>query len=215
MSTIERELKLVPEDAALLDLLAAQTRFGELSVVGRRHEVQRNSFFDTASKTLSAAHVGFRRRTVEGESLATLVAEVKRRGLTRGDHARNEIEVQLDAETPPAGWHLAHCATRLTSGARTALAEEVAAARVSPTELPLRTPFLEMQTERTILDLDATTQGWSVELALDRVQLVGHDYAEVEIEAELKRGDEAALEAARHAIEALGAVHEAQTSTAI
>jgi inorganic triphosphatase YgiF len=44
-------------------------------------------------------------------------------------------------------------------------------------------------------------------MALDRVHLVGHTYAETEIEVELRRGDEAALKAARRAIEALGEVH--------
>jgi inorganic triphosphatase YgiF len=51
-----------------------------------------------------------------------------------------------------------------------------------------------------------------VELALDRVRLLGHKYEEVEIEAELKRGDEQALEAVRTAIEALGAVSESNGS---
>jgi inorganic triphosphatase YgiF len=49
-------------------------------------------------------------------------------------------------------------------------------------------------------------------LALDRMTIVGHEYAEEEIEAELKRGDEAALSAARDAIEALGEVRESEGS---
>jgi inorganic triphosphatase YgiF len=78
--------------------------------------------------------------------------------------------------------------------------------------MPLARPFLETQTDRTILDLVSSERGWSVELALDRVQLVGHRYSELEIEAELKRGDEAALEAAREAITALGQVTESHGS---
>ena len=69
-------------------------------------------------------------------------------------------------------------------------------------------PFLETKTDRRIVDLEAPAQGWKVELALDRVQLVGHDYAEIEIEAELKHGDEAALAAIREAIATLGSVRE-------
>ena len=42
---------------------------------------------------------------------------------------------------------------------------------------------------------DATRD--QVEMALDRVRLIGHTYSELEIEVELKRGDEAALDAAR------------------
>jgi inorganic triphosphatase YgiF len=209
MSTIERELKLMPEDPALLDRLATQTQFGELTVAGRRHESQRNSFFDTASRTLSAAHIGFRRRTAEGQSLATWSLKSNAEVL-RGVTTRNEIEVQLDADLAPV---LALGTLRQAARQRgaTALAEEVAAALVAD-RMPVRTPFLDMHTERTILDLEAAPHRWSVELALDRVTLVGHDYAEVEIEAELKRGDEAALEAARDAIEALGAVHESDGS---
>jgi inorganic triphosphatase YgiF len=52
-----------------------------------------------------------------------------------------------------------------------------------------------------------------VELALDEVWLVGHPAAhELEIEAELKRGEDAALVAARQAIEAVGAVVESDGS---
>ena len=68
---VERELKLVPDDPGLLDKLAAQTEFGELKVAGRRYEVQRNSFFETAARSLSGKRVGFRRRTVEGQPMAT------------------------------------------------------------------------------------------------------------------------------------------------
>jgi inorganic triphosphatase YgiF len=71
---------------------------------------------------------------------------------------------------------------------------------------------LETQTERTILDLEDAEHGWAAEMALDRVQLLGHRYQETEIEVELRRGDEAALEAARQAIEALGEVHESHGS---
>jgi inorganic triphosphatase YgiF len=51
-----------------------------------------------------------------------------------------------------------------------------------------------------------------VELALDRVHLVGHDYRELEIEAELKHGDLAALEAIRETIEGVGQVRESEGS---
>jgi inorganic triphosphatase YgiF len=51
-----------------------------------------------------------------------------------------------------------------------------------------------------------------VELALDRMHIVGHDYSEVEIEAELKRGDAAVLDDVREAIESLGEVRESEGS---
>ena len=68
---LERELKLRPDEPALLDRLAAVERLGEFRVAGRRREIQRNSFFDSSSRALSKARVSFRRRTVQGESLAT------------------------------------------------------------------------------------------------------------------------------------------------
>jgi inorganic triphosphatase YgiF len=206
---VERELKLVPHDPALLDRLAAQMEFGELVVVGQRHEVQHNSFFDTPSKALSLARVGFRRRTVEGQTMATWSLKSNAEVL-RGVTTRSEIEVQLDPDMAPM---LALGTLRQAARQRgaAALADEIGDALIGGGP-PLATPFLEMRTNRTILDLEAKARGWSVELALDRVHLLGHDYAEVEIEAELKRGDEKALETARQAIEALGPVRESDGS---
>jgi inorganic triphosphatase YgiF len=80
------------------------------------------------------------------------------------------------------------------------------------TGMPLARPYLETQTDRTILDLEAPERGWAVELSLDRMQLIGHRYADFEIEAELKHGDDAALEAARDAISAMGSVSESRAS---
>ena len=78
--------------------------------------------------------------------------------------------------------------------------------------LPLARPYVETKTDRRILDLEAPARGWKVELALDRMRLLGHDYADVEIEAELKRGDLDALEAARQAIASLGDVRPSGAS---
>jgi len=206
---VERELKLVPDDPALLDQLAAQAEFGELTVAGRRHEVQRNSFFDTAARSLGAQRVGFRRRTVEGQPMAiwSLKSDAK---VLRGVTTRREIELQLDADMAPM---LALGTLRQVARQRgaTALAEEIGDA-LSGGSPPLAQPFLQLETDRTILDLESSAHGWSVELALDRVKLRGHDYAEVEIEAELKRGDERGLESVRQAIEALGTVQESDGS---
>jgi len=207
MNNMERELKLRPEDPALLDRLAAIDRLGELGVVGRRHELQRNSFFDSASRALGRSRLGFRRRTIEGRSLATWTLKADSE-VVRGVASRTEIELQLDADTAPI---LALGALRDAAGQRgaRALAEDVADALADGSR-PLAEPFLVTETDRTILDLEAAERGWRVELALDRVRLLGHAYAEVEIEAELKHGDEAALEAARSAIEGLGPVHNSQ-----
>jgi inorganic triphosphatase YgiF len=206
---VERELKLVPEDPGLLDLLAAQNEFGQLVVAGRRHEVQRNSFFDTPTRSLGAARVGFRRRTIAGQPMAiwSLKSDAK---VLRGVTTRSEIEVQLDPDMAPT---LALGTLRQVARQRgaLALAEEIGDA-LSGGGPPLAQPFLELQTDRTILDLESAARGWSVELALDRVQLLGHDYAEVEIEAELKRGDESALESIRRAINALGHLRESNGS---
>jgi inorganic triphosphatase YgiF len=206
---VERELKLVPDDPGLLDRLSAQTEFGELVVAGRRHEVQRNSFFDTPSKALSSARVGFRRRTVEGQPMAVWSLKSDARVL-RGVTTRSEIEVQLAPDLAPM---LALGTLRQVARQRgaAALAEEIGDA-LSGGGPPLAKPFLDSQTDRAILDLESRVHGWSVELALDRVHLLGHDYAEVEIEAELKRGDEKALESVRGAIEALGPVRESDGS---
>ena len=210
---LERELKLVPLDPALLDRLAAVERLGEFSVAGRRRELQRNSFFDSSSRALSEARLSFRRRTIEGQSLATWTLKAgSELSQIRGVSTRTEIELQLDPDMPPV---LAIDALRQAARQRgaLALAEELGDA-LAVGGLPLATPFLETstETERTILDLEAAERGWRVELALDRVRLVGHAYAELEIEAELKRGDEAALEAAREAIAALGPTRESEGS---
>jgi inorganic triphosphatase YgiF len=209
MSDMERELKLVPVDPGLLDTLAQVDRLGEFVPAGRRHELQRNSFFDTASRALATAKVGFRRRMIQGQALATW--SLKADGLAlRGVMTRTEIELHLDADMSPA---LAIGALRQAAQQRGAkeLAEQVQDA-LAVGGLPLAKPYLETETDRTIVDLEAPPRGWSVELALDRVQLVGHTYSEIEIEAELKHGDEAALEAARAAIEALGEVRESEGS---
>jgi inorganic triphosphatase YgiF len=209
MNDIEQELKLVPLDPGLLDTLASVDHLGELVATSRRRELQRNSFFDSASRALGTARVGFRRRTIPGQALASWTLKADGQAL-RGVMTRAEIELQLDADMPPA---LAISALRQAAQQRgaAALAEDVADA-LAAGGLPLPKPFLEMETDRTIVDLEADARGWSVELALDRVQLVGHAYAEVEIEAELKRGDEAALAAARQAIEALGPVRDSDGS---
>ena len=90
-----------------------------------------------------------------------------------------------------------------------ALAESIADA-LRTGGLPLAAPYLETETRRRIVDLeDGETQ---VELALDQMRIVGHEYAEVEIEAELKRGSEDVLDEVRRAIEALGSVHESHGS---
>jgi inorganic triphosphatase YgiF len=204
MATIERELKLVPDSEALLDALARVERLGPFTVCGRRHELQHNSFFDSPAHGLEQARVGFRRRSVAGRAMATWSIKGDARHLA-GVATRSEIELQLDTDTPPA---LALGALRDAARSRGAgsLAEAV------DDVLPLAHPFLETETDRRIVDLEEPTLGWQVELALDRMRVIGHAYAEVEIEAELKRGDEAALVAAREAIEALGPVRESEGS---
>jgi inorganic triphosphatase YgiF len=208
-STVERELKLVPASDELLDELAHVDDLGPFRVAGRRHERQHNDFFDSASRQLSTAHVGFRRRTVDGQRMArwTLKGESE---LMRGVASRTEVELQLDAELAPALAVGALTAAARSRGART-LAEAVDDALASG-GLPLKRPFIESETDRRIVDLVEDEHRWAIELALDRVRLIGHDYAELEIEAELVRGNEEALEAVRHAIVAMGEVSESRGS---
>jgi inorganic triphosphatase YgiF len=205
----ERELKLVPADPALLERLAAVEQLGDFVVTGTRHELQRNSFFDSAARAMAAARVGFRRRLVDGQPLARWTLKADGENL-RGVASRTEIELQLDGDMPPAlAIGVLRDAAR-NRGART-LAEDVSDA-LAAGGLPLAQPYLDTETDRRILDLANVERGWSIELALDRVQLVGHDYAEVEIEAELKQGDDAALDAVRLAIESAGRVSESHGS---
>lgn len=208
-SNIERELKLAPSDPALLDRLVEVTELGPFKVVSRRHELQRNSFFDTPSRDLGAARIGFRRRTVDGHHQATwsLKADCK---LVRGMATRSEIELQLDADLAPA---LAIGALKDAARSRGAevLAEAVQDA-LAAGGLPRAKPLLETETDRRILDLEEPGRGWAVELALDRMRLIDHDYADVEIEAELKKGEAEALDAVRHAIEKLGDVRDSERS---
>lgn len=208
-SNIERELKLAPSDPALLDRLVEVTELGPFNVVSRRHELQRNSFFDTASRDLGAARIGFRRRIVDGRAQATwsLKADGK---LVRGMATRSEIELQLEADLTPA---LAIGALKDAARSRGAevLAEAVQDA-LAAGGLPRAEPLLETETDRRILDLEEPGRGWAVELALDRMRLIDHDYADVEIEAELKKGEAEALDAVRHAIEKLGDVRDSERS---
>jgi inorganic triphosphatase YgiF len=206
MHGIERELKLTPDQPELLDRLAAVERLGPFEVTARAREQQRNSFFDTRDGSLRAARLALRRRVVVGRPMAlwTLKAEGE---LFRGIASRPEVEMQLDGDLPPA-----LAVGVLGQGARErgspALAEQLADA-LAGSPLPRPDPYLELETDRRLLELRASEPGWEAELALDRVQLLGHPaFGELEIEVELKRGDERALEAARGAIVALGAVRE-------
>src|SRR5205807_593478 len=109
-----------------------------------------------------------------------------------------------DGDMPPA---LALQALR--QRADRALAEQLGDA-LADGALPLAKPFLELETDRRLRDL--TSAMAKAELALDRVRMPDHAYAEEEIEVELKRGDEAALHEARTAIEALGTLMESTGS---
>lgn len=206
---LERELKLVPADEALLDLLEQVDRLGPFQVKGKRRERQRNSFFDTPSHALGAAHVGFRRRVIDGQPLATWSLKADA-ALVKGLATRSEIELQLDPDTSPA---LALGALRDAARTRGAqpLAETIGDALASG-GLPLPQPYVETETDRRILDLESLDHSSSVELALDRMRVVGREYNDLEIEAELKRGNEAALDDVRAAIESLGEVTESKSS---
>jgi inorganic triphosphatase YgiF len=206
---MERELKLVPLDQALLGRLASLTRLGPFQVSARRHETQRNAFFDTPNRALRAARIGFRRRSVEGERMArwTLKANGE---LVGGLANRVEIELALDPELVPA---LAIGTLRDAARSRgaVALAETVDDA-LARGGLPTAQPFVETETDRTIIDLEEPNRGWRVELALDRMRVLGTDYADVEIEAELKRGDDEALASVRRAIAELGETRDSRES---
>ncbi len=210
VETIERELKLIPEDATLLERLREVDRLGPFGVAARHYESQRNAFFDTPSGALGLARLAFRRRTISGRRLATW--SLKGAGTLVGGLAeRAEVEVDLEAETAPAivVGVLGQAARERGS---VDLADRLADALVAASP-PLPKPFLEMETNRHILDLEARAEEWDVELALDRVRLVNHPgFEEQEIEAELRRGDLGALEAARLAILALGTVRPAARS---
>jgi inorganic triphosphatase YgiF len=209
MDTIERELKLMPASEALLDHLAVIDRLGPFVVRGRRHERQHNAFFDSAAGGLRQVQVGFRRRAIDGQQLATWTIKGDKQHVG-GIASRAEIELQLDPQLAP-GLALGALRDAARTRGAVALAEEVDDA-LAIGGLPLPRPFLETVTDRGIVDLEAPAEGWQIELALDRVELVGHDYNELEIEAELKRGDEAALEAAHTAIAAQGEVTESKGS---
>jgi inorganic triphosphatase YgiF len=208
MDNVERELKLVPEHGELLDELASVEQLGPFEARGRRRELQSNSFFDSTARGLAHAHVGFRRRLVEGKPMATWSIKGDSQRVA-GVATRSEIELVLEADMAPS-----LALTALRDAARTRGASPLAEAVTDAlaTGLPLATPYLETRTDRRIVDLVAPGKDWEVELALDHMAVVGHQYAEVEIEAELKHGDVAALDAAREAIDALGEVHESEGS---
>ena len=206
--SIEHELKLTPADPVLLDTLASVDRLGPFAVHNRRREQQRNAFFDNREHGFQHARVGFRRRIIEGQRLATWT--IKGNGTTSSDGiaSRPEIALQLDPDMPP-GLVLGTLRDTARQRGAAALAEQVGDA-LAMGGLPLARPILETETDRTILDL--TTAGTRLEMALDRVQLLGHSVRELEIEVELREGDLAALEKARAAIGALGETRESHGS---
>jgi inorganic triphosphatase YgiF len=209
MTNLERELKLVPENEALLDELALVERLGPFVARGRGRELQHNSFFDTANHALRKARVGFRRRSIEGQKLAawTIKGDARQIGAMA---SRSEIELLLDPDMAPA---LALSTLRDTAASRgaSALADAVAGALAAGGP-PLGKPILETRTDRRIVNLEVPGRDWQVELALDRMEVVDHAYRDVEIEAELKRGDEAALAEVESAIRGIGKVHESKGS---
>src|SRR5207244_312508 len=117
-----------------------------MRVTDRRREVQLNDFFDSRSRALSKARLGFRRRTIDGRPLATWTIKADTK-LTRGVATRSEIELQLDPHMAPA---LAIGALRQAAQQRgaAALAEELGDA-LAVGGLPLAQPFLETSTDRT------------------------------------------------------------------
>jgi inorganic triphosphatase YgiF len=184
--------------------LAELDHLGPFEISGQRLERQRNAYFDTRAQSFGRARLAMRRRVIDGELLATwsLKAEGE---LFRGIATRPEIEVRLDQDMAPAlVIGTLQQAARLRGAV--ALAEQVGDA-LAEGGLPLARPFIDLHAERLVRLLRSGE--WECELALDTVHLPAQpDYVEWEIEVELKRGDEAALEAARAAIEALGAVSE-------
>src|SRR5262249_19797123 len=152
--------KLVPSSPDLLDELSRIDRLGDLVAVGRRHERQRNSFFDSASHGLATARVGFRRRVIEGHRLATWTIKGESAHIG-GIASRAEIELQLDGDTPPAP-ALSPLRAAARSRGAAALADVVDDA-LAAGGLPLPQPFLETETDRRIVDLEAPARGWSVE----------------------------------------------------
>jgi inorganic triphosphatase YgiF len=200
---VERELKLTPASPELLARLAQISSLGPFAVNGRRREKQVNCFFDTRTGVLGAAHIGFRRRVVDRRPNATWTVKAEGESV-RGISSRPEYEVQLSRLTPPAD-ALAALRQAAERGAPS-LADQLADALADGVQAR---PYLEMETDRWLLDLDALDQGWLAELALDTVSIIGRPrYEDFEIEVELKSGDRQALEEARTAIEALGDVRE-------
>src|SRR5437763_556269 len=158
MQNIEQELKLVPEAEAFLDELARADHLGPFRVTGRHREMQRNSFFDSPSRTLSQAHVGFRRRTIDGQPLAawTIKGESDQVG---GVASRAEIELHLESDLAPAlALNTLRAAARSRGAAALADGVDDALASGGP---PLSQPFLETATDRQVLALELPDGGWS------------------------------------------------------
>jgi inorganic triphosphatase YgiF len=210
MSSMERELKLTPLDAALLERLANVTRLGPFEVAGRRREKQVNSFYDTRTDALRRARIGFRRRVIDRRPNATWTIKGPSTN-ARGIASRAEIELELSRLMAPA---LALEALRQAARERgaTVLADQVDDA-LSDGSLPLPKAYLDMETDRWVLELADAAAGARAELALDTVSIIGAPhYEDIEIEVELFLGEESALDEARAAIEALGAVRESDGS---
>jgi CHAD domain-containing protein len=194
----EVELKYRVADVAAAERVLAADRLGPFSGgAGRARATQlEDRYVDTADGALARAGYAVRLRQAGGETLVT----VKSRSHTDGPDGsihREELEGPADRVAPPVDWP--------ASDARALVLEHAGDA-----------PLVEQVTIRQLRRVrQLRSSSTRVELSVDEVDVVSRGRVVdrfVELEAELKKGEEGDLAELGAAIEAESGLERAQTS---
>ena len=195
---VEVELKFRVGELATGERLLAADRVGPFAVTGGRARSTQleDRYVDTADGALGRAGFAVRLRQSGGETIVSVKSLARTAG-PGGSVRREELEGPADRVAAPVDWP--------SSDARALVLEHAGDA-----------PLVEVVTVRQLRRKRLLKSGQSrVELSLDEVDVVSRGRIVdrfVELEAELKRGDEGELEALGAALDAEPTLSRALTS---
>jgi CHAD domain-containing protein len=189
---MEIEAKFAVPNAETFERLQAVKRLGAFTLAAGQTKHVRDTYSDTADRTILAAGYACRRRVQDDGVLITLKGLGGAEGAV---HRRDELEILLPEDLPPAEWPDSSVRDRVLQ-------------LTGKTQL---IPLLELQQKRTVRPMRKNRR-LVAELSLDEVQLTVKDEKQVyfELEAELTpRGTESDLtEVAAHLQEEWGLTPE-------
>jgi len=195
---VEVELKYRVGDLAAAERLLSAERVGPFAVTGGRVRSTQleDRYVDTAAGALGRAGFAVRLRQSRGETIVSVKSLARTAG-PGGSVRREELEGPADRVAAPVDWP--------ASDARSLVLEHAGDA-----------PLVEVVTVRQLRRKRILKSGQSrVELSLDEVDVVSRGRIMdrfVELEAELKKGDEGELEALALALDAEPTLLRALTS---